>query len=236
MSSLQTSPPLLESPMSTGDVDATPVDAPKATPVPRAEFAPRPTYEGFRVYQFTVEQYHRMAESGIIPCPAPIVLIDGILVHKMTLNAPHNIAMDTLMPWLVRAIPDGWHLSNQMPLILSDHSDPEPDFKVVRGKPTDYRHQRVSAKDTAIVIEVSDSSLVQDQTIMKARYAAAMIPEYWIVNLVSRRVEVYTDPTGPEPSPTYRHRDDFGPESEVPFRLEGREIARLLVSDILPPD
>ncbi len=218
---------------------------PEGVAAPRAGFTagapglssgPDPAYEGFRLYQFTVEQYHRLAASEILDPDERVFLIDGLLVHKMTKNAPHVIAMDNLTPMLVRLMPEGWHLSNQNPVVVSTRGEPEPDFQVVRGRPRDYRHRRVSAQDVAIVIEVSESSLRADRTVMKARYAAAGIAEYWIVNLIDNRVEAYTDPTGPDASPDYRRREDHGLADSVPFRLEGRDLGRLSVAEILTLD
>ena len=65
----------------------------------------------------------------------------------------------------------------------------------------DYEDRRVGPADVGLVVEVSDSSLRDDQILKKTIYARASIPTYWIVNVPARRVEVYTDPTGPDPSP-----------------------------------
>ncbi|MFO7907182.1 MAG: hypothetical protein R6U98_31300, partial [Pirellulaceae bacterium] len=65
-------------------------------------------------------------------------------------------------------------------------------------------------------------------------YGNAEIPSYWVVNLMDRRIEMYTDPTGPDPNPGYRRRQDHDPSAAVPFVIDGREIARINVSDLLP--
>ena len=84
------------------------------------------------------------------------------------------------------------------------------------------------------MIEVADSSLDEDRGWKKQIYAHARIPVYWIVNLVARQVEVYTDPTGPADQPDYRQRRDYGPTDEVPLVLDGQEVARIRVSELLP--
>jgi Uma2 family endonuclease len=210
-------------------------------PDPRSSRAPEPMddgpipiYEGLVLYQFTVEQYQRLGECEIIGSDESVFLLDGMIVYKMTKNSPNVIASDSLMPLLVRAMPEGWHLSNQNPVVIKPRNEPEPDFKIVRGRPNDYRHRKAEPPDVAVLIEISDSSLRKDQTIMKARYAKAGIPIYWIVNLVAGRIEVYTEPTGPDVSPDYRHRQDFGPDDSVPLTLDGREVTRIAVRDILP--
>ncbi len=83
-------------------------------------------------------------------------------------------------------------------------------------------------------VVVSDSSLRRDQGFKKAIYAKAGIAVYWIVNLIDRRVEVYTDPTGPAAQPDYRVRHDAGEADQVPVVIEGREVARIAVRELLP--
>jgi len=84
------------------------------------------------------------------------------------------------------------------------------------------------------VVEVADASLNRDRTIKKRLYAAAGIAVYWIVNLVDSQVEVYTDPTGPGQQPDYRQRRDFDRAATVPVVIEGKEVGRLAVRDLLP--
>jgi Uma2 family endonuclease len=123
----------------------------------------------------------------------------------------------------------------QNPITIAEcNSEPEPDAKVVRGTPRDFKGRRVAGSDVALVVEVSDSTLRDDQTTKKALYARAMIPFYWIVNLPSNRLEVYSDPTGPDPSPDYRRRSEHGPDDVIPLILDGQEVARIAVRDLLP--
>ena len=82
-------------------------------------------------------------------------------------------------------------------------------------------------------MEVADTSLTRDR--YKCRiYGLAGIAHYWIVNLVDRRLEAYSDPTGPDSQPGYRQREDFGFDDEAPLLLEGQEIGTILVSELLP--
>lgn len=216
-----------------------PPDVERAQPAklpdaPARNDGPTIHYEGLEVYRFSVEQYARMAECEILGARERVFLLDGVVVRKMTLYPPHVIAMGKLNLLLARANLDGWHLANQTPVVLGPRSEPEPDLKIVRGNLDDYRRSNPGFRDTVLIIEVSDSSLRLDQTIMKARYAAAGILVYWIVNLVADRVEVYSDPTGPDGSPDYRRREEFGRGEAVPLVLDGHEVARIAVSDILP--
>jgi Uma2 family endonuclease len=188
-----------------------------------------------RLYRLSVDQYHAMAEAGILGTHDRIELIEGLLVNKMTKHDPHILATELTQGVLSRTLPAGWYVSMQNPITIADaDSEPEPDAKVVRGVPRDYRGRRVVGTDVALVIEISDSSLRDDQTTKKALYALASIPFYWIINLVANRLEVYSDPTGPDPSPDYRRRSDHGPDDVVPLILDGQEVARISVRDLLP--
>jgi Uma2 family endonuclease len=90
------------------------------------------------------------------------------------------------------------------------------------------------AQDLALVVEVADSSLAQDRNVKGPIYARAAIPVYWIVNVPDRRIEVFTDPTGPVPIPVYRQRTDFAETDAVPLVLDGVEVGRIAVRDLLP--
>jgi Uma2 family endonuclease len=89
-------------------------------------------------------------------------------------------------------------------------------------------------QDTGLVVEVSDSTLQDDRTLKARLYARSAIPVYWIINLIAGQVEVYTDPTGPDPSPAYRQRQDYSAADAVPLVLDGVEVARIPVRDLLP--
>jgi len=186
-----------------------------------------------RLYRMSLDQYHRLAEAGILG-DARVELIEGVLVAKMSKGQPHIIALALLIEAL-RAVPAGWFLAVQDPITLEGSaSEPEPDAKVIRGRPRDYAGRRIGPADTTLIVEIADSSLRDDQGVKKAIYAQAAVPAYWIVNIAANRLEVYTDPTGVDPSPDYRRRADLAPGDEVPLVVDGREVARIAVADLLP--
>lgn len=193
-----------------------------------------PAAPGGRPYRLSVEQYHRMAEAGILGEDDPVELLGGVLVAKMTKNPPHIIATDLLQAALTRIVPAGWYVSMQNPITLpATASEPEPDGQVVRGEPRDYKHRRVGPQDVALVVEVSDTSYADDLA-KRVTYAGAAIPIYWIVNLVQYLLEVYSDPTGPAEPASYRTTQTYGPDDEVPLVIADREVARIAVRDLLP--
>jgi len=136
-------------------------------------------------------------------------------------------------PAFYPVIPAGWLLRIQQTVELSD-SVPEPDFAIVRGNPRSFTKKHPTAADVAIVIEVSDSSLLRDQRDKFRVFARAGVPHYWIINLVDRRVEHYTQPSGPADVPAYREFQNYTVGESVPLVLDGVEVASVPVADLLP--
>ena len=100
--------------------------------------------------------------------------------------------------------------------------------------PSRYERYHPGPQDVALVVEVADASLDRDRSIKKQVYARAGIPVYWIVNLQERRIEVYTDPSGPVQVPDYRKHEDYAAGSQVPLTIDGREVGRIPVAAFLP--
>lgn len=194
----------------------------------------RATLDGFPLYRITIDRYERMIEAGVFEKNEPVFLWRGQLVKKMTKGWPHSNAMTELIAILVRMVPLGWHVRPEQPVLLSDESMPEPDLTIIRGATRDYHGRRPTPRDVSLVVEVSDSSLSSDSGPVWATYAREGIPIYWIVNLPHRRIEIYTEPTGPSASPGYQTRRDYGPEDEVPVVLDGVEVGWIAVGLILP--
>jgi len=127
-------------------------------------------------------------------------------------------------------IPTGWYARIERVLrIPGNASMPEPDLAIVRGTWRDYASRNPEPADSAMTVEVADSSLYEDRA-MAGIYGAAGIPVYWIVNLVHRQVEVYTNP-GPA---GYASRHDFAAGQQVPFVIGGRQVGMIAVDELLP--
>jgi Uma2 family endonuclease len=185
------------------------------------------------IWRFSVAQYHEMARVGILSEDAPVELLNGWVVPKMTKNPPHSGTTRLVRAALERVIPPGWFVDTQEPITLAT-SEPEPDVAVIRGDRRRYLDRHPSPAEVALVVEVADASLDRDEIVKKPLYAEASIPVYWIVNLVEHRVEVHTDPSGPGREPVYRSRHDYTPSDEIPVLIDAREIARIPVRDLLP--
>jgi Uma2 family endonuclease len=184
------------------------------------------------LYRFSVEQYEKMLETGVFSSADRVELIEGIVVQKMTQHPPHAVAIDYTMDALRPLLPEGWRLREQKPIKLSD-SEPEPDLVIVQGPLRRYESRHPRPADIAVVIEVADTTLEGDHRDKGRMYARARIPVYWIINLNDRQVEVYNEPKGGK-SPAYRRHSEFGMDAKVPLLIEGNEIGKVPVHDLLP--
>ena len=182
------------------------------------------------LYRLTLDQYEAMVDSGVFSGRERFHLINGLLVAKMTQNDLHATADELCGQALGHIIPAGWHVRAAKPIrIPSQASKPEPDRCVTRGSIRDYLHRSPEPADIALVVEISDSSLSDDRK-QAVVYAGGGIPVYWIVNLVDRQVEVYTNP-----GPTgYQSRRDYLPGDSIPVRIGSSQLPPLVVDEILP--
>jgi Uma2 family endonuclease len=140
------------------------------------------------VLPISVEQYHRLGESGIIA--ENTELLGGVIVEKMITSPRHSWLVGRLADWFRERLPDGFHVRQEQPVTLAD-SEPEPDVAVVSGTPDDYR---TSHPDSArLVIEVAVGSSQIDRA-KGAIYAAAGIAEFWLVVADENAVEIFTEP------------------------------------------
>lgn len=183
--------------------------------------------------RFTVPEYHKLIEIGILTEDDDLELIDGHLVKKMSRNPDHDTGIDLFRETVGRLLPAGRMLRSQEAVSLSG-SEPEPDFAVVRGGPRAYRLRHPSRADIDLLVEISNTTLDSDRAIKIPMYGHDGVAEYWIVNLSDRQIEVYSQPTGPTPSPGFATRTDYTPGQTVPLTLDGQLVADVPVDDLLP--
>ena len=185
----------------------------------------------FPVRRFTVDEYHRMIQTGILTEDDRVELLEGWIVPKMPHNPPHDSVLDQSQETLRNVLPPGWRLRIQSAITTPD-SEPEPDIAVVQGPANRYRTRHPEPLDIGMLAEVSDSTLANDRGLKAQLYARAGIAVYWIINLVDNQVEVYTDPTGPDPSPHYRQRRDYRAGDTIALTVGGVPLA-VTVADLL---
>lgn len=186
------------------------------------------------IWRLTVDQYHQMIRLGILTEDDQVELLEGWLVTKMGKNPPHRIANRRLRRAIESRLPQGWYLESQEPL-TAEESEPEPDAYVARGESEEYPTGHPRPEDIVLVIEVSDTTLARDRTIKKRIYARGGVAIYWIINLIERQIEVYSNPTGSDPRPEYRLRKDYGSDEAVPLVIGGQLIGEIPVRELLPP-
>lgn len=182
---------------------------------------------------FSTDRYDRMIETGVFTSEDAVELLENYVVLKVPKNPAHDGTALRVRKRLARVLPAGWDIREQGTLATAD-SRPEPDLAVVREDPADYTTRHPTPADTALVIEVANTSVLRDQRDKARIYARANIACYWIVNLDDRRVEVHTQPSGPCDSPNYASVRNFVPGDAVPLDLDGTAVAAVSVSDLLP--
>ena len=184
------------------------------------------------VRQWRRAEYERLVDLGVFR-GEPLELIGGQLVVAEPQGAYHASAISAAEYTLRAVLPTGWIVRTQLPVSLDDDSEPEPDLVVVPGRPADYRASHPTRP--ALAVEVSESSLEFDRERKGSLYARAGIPEYWIVNLVDRIVEIYRDP---EPDAMARYGWRY--RSVTPMTAPGAvsplafASSRIAVADLLP--
>jgi hypothetical protein len=187
-----------------------------------------------RPYRLTVKRYSEMANTGVFRKEDRLYLWKGRLVEKMTKGRPHVVAVNNLIFRLGRLVPDGYHVQVEQPIALGDDSAPEPDLTIIRGIPSEFGALPPVARQVVLLIEVADSSLAEDLGDVLQTYAAEGIPIYWVVNIPAHRIEVYTEPTGPIERPYYRALRIYGPNDKAPVVIDGHELGKISMRDILP--
>ena len=145
--------------------------------------APRPA-------RFSKAEYYRMAESGVFT-GRRVELMGGEIIEMSPIGPLHASVVAHVSRLLNRLFPDH-HVRTQLPFDASGDSEPEPDLALVHGEPGDFREAHPN--QVALIIEVADSSLRYDRGRKASRYAASGVADYWVINLLARRVEVYRRP------------------------------------------
>ncbi len=146
-----------------------------------------------KIHHWTREEYEQAVERGAFE-GWRVELVDGVLCDMSPQSGPHAGAIDRIAEELRSHLGTGFRLRQQMPLSLTDDSVPEPDIALVARDPQGDFYSSGHPRTAFLVVEVADSSLPFDRNHKQRLYARAGIPEYWIVNLSSRRLEVYRDP------------------------------------------
>jgi len=145
-------------------------------------------------HRFTVEEYHRMGETGLLGEDDRVELIDGEIVEMAAIGTRHFACVVNLTHALMGSCSDRYFVSVQNPVTLGEITEPQPDLSLLKARP-DPSGNLPGPEDVALVIEVSGTTLAYDRDVKLPRYAAAGVPEVWIVDLEGGRVEVHSNPS-----------------------------------------
>ena len=135
-----------------------------------------------------------MAEVGILTCSERVELIRGEIIKMSPQGRRHRAFIDNLTHLLAMRLGERAIVSVQMPIVLADDTEPEPDIQILRRRSVPYKDREAHAEDTLLIIEVAQTSLAYDRSIKLRLYAGAGIPEYWVVDCAAESVEVYRVP------------------------------------------
>jgi Uma2 family endonuclease len=179
--------------------------------------------------RFTVDEYRRMLEGGILAEDDRVELINGEIVEMAPIGSRHAACVKRLNNLFSRQVGDRAVVGVQDPVRLDEYSEPQPDLTLLRPRPDYYAGGHPGPEDVLLVVEVAETSAEYDRQIKVPLYARAGIREVWLVDLAASAVEVYREPT-PE---GYRQVRRFGRgETLSPEALPDINLA---LDDILGP-
>jgi Uma2 family endonuclease len=141
---------------------------------------------------FTVDEYHRMSEAGILSEDDRVELVEGEIIKMSPIGKYHAACVKRLNSVLNRRAGEYVIISVQDPIRLDDYSEPEPDIALLKVRNDFYAQELPSAEDVLLIIEVADTSVEYDKTVKLPLYGKGGIPEAWLANIREDRVEVYT--------------------------------------------
>ena len=146
-------------------------------------------------HRVTAQQYHRMAEAGILHEEDRVELIEGEIIDLTPIGSRHAACVDYLNQLLLPALIGEAIVRIQQPIVLGESSEPEPDIALVRHRGDFYGSAHPGAPDVLLIIEVADTSLRYDREVKIPLYARHAVAEVWLVDLEARALRVFRGPT-----------------------------------------
>ncbi len=155
--------------------------------------------EGFAElkHRITVHDYHRMGETGVLAPDARVELIEGEIFDMAPIGKSHASIVDRLNRLFVLAVGERAIVRVQGPVLMGEHSEPEPDLTLLRPRADYYREFAPVAADVLLIVEVAEASLDYDRDVKVPLYAHHGVPEVWLVDVAGRSMTVYRAP-GPD--------------------------------------
>jgi Uma2 family endonuclease len=165
--------------------------------------------------RFTVDEYYRMAEAGILHEDDRVELIEGEIVEMAPIGSRHDACVMRLNQLFHKYGGQRVLVKVQGPIHLGEYSELQPDITLLHPRPDFYRTAHPGPQDILLLVEVAETSLSYDREVKASLYARAGIREYWIVDLADETVEVYQEPSpaGYRLIRRLRHGDRIAPEA-----------------------
>ena len=145
-------------------------------------------------HRFSVADYYRMAETGVLKPDARVELLDGRIIDMFPIGPFHGGSVNRLIRFFTKPSSGRWLVSAQNPVHLGEYSEPQPDLMLLKSAADDYTSRHPRPEDVFLLIEVADTSLDFDRQEKLPAYGRAGISEVWILNLPSKTLEIYREP------------------------------------------
>jgi Uma2 family endonuclease len=146
-------------------------------------------------HRITVDEYYRMAETGILGPESRVELIEGEIIDMAAIGTRHYATVNRLNRLLFRAVGDSAIVSVQNPLRLGRYDEPQPDLVLLKPRADDYICVPYTAEDTLLVVEVADSSIAYDMKLKARLYASRGVAHYWVADVANSRLIVHAQPS-----------------------------------------
>jgi Uma2 family endonuclease len=143
---------------------------------------------------FTVEEYHRMAETGILAADERVELIEGEIVQMAPIGPRHAGCVINANRMFFSRLGDRAVISPQNPVVIQPRSEPQPDLVLLRPRPVSYSRELPVSADVLLAVEVAETTARFDRLVKARLYARAGIPEFWLCLTMDGAVEVYREP------------------------------------------
>mgnify|MGYP001803523011 CR=1 FL=1 len=173
-----------------------------------------------------MERYHNAIEAGVLTEYDAVELIHGQLVKKIPISEDHAAVVEYFVEYFINPFGFKYRYRSENPVPILKNSEPEPDFVIAKKKKGKQNHP--TPKEIYLIIEVANSTLQYDRKVKGPIYAGAGIPEYWIINLKARKIEVHLSPVREDG--VFDNVRSYG-ENEV---FESPFAGQVIVRDLLP--
>lgn len=179
---------------------------------------------------FTVTEYHKMIETGIINEDDRVELLYGRIIKMSPKSAAHASVNEDVADVFKSRLKKKAVVRSQNPIILDNLSEPEPDIAIVKPPKSKYYNQHPTSSDVLLVMEIADTTLSKDRKTKGVAYSECGIPQYLLLNLKKREIGDYREPT----KEGYRSKQIY--TAKESFNLVSFPNVLIKVCDLLLPE